>query len=393
MKSFMRLALSIAILFAIASPVFAKDDTPRFDRYQGFEGNATWDQSTDGATILTTVNLYSDLADPMVYLTYTEDYYSDTIWHSRWFEVAIDRARFDYRPGSDFTIDLNEVGVYWIQHIDFTDENQTYWDGIEGELSLHLTWDYLYPYQHKTNEHIDSFNYGRLANKSYEEYGYYRVSGMINGDTLEICDSARVGIYRYKQQIIDEQPMLAMVNETIQEKTLSYETFALWEDPATETTFPVLHLMTLSQTMPDDPRIEFIYLHCFINPENMDMSCFMFEGDFNASILSKPTLRDLTTTLHGDAFGTITFMESVGQDVTILETYEDSLHLDLTWNFTDWQRTRSNTRTIEERLRSHEMSVQASYFGSFSGDIGDFSFLDVESNVTQTESHLIYRKQ
>ena len=393
MKLFMRLVLSIAILFAIASPVFAKDDTPRFDRYQGFEGYAMWDHSTDEARITTSVQLSGDLSDNVLYLFYTEDYYSETIWDSRTFDVTIDLEKFDYTPGSDFSIDLNEVGIYWIQHIDFEDETQTYWDAYEGEFTLHMTWDYLYPSNQKVNEHITSAELGKLVNKSYLDYDYYSISGMINGESLEICDNARVGTYRYKQQVIEDHPMLAMMKEVFQEKSTSYDTFAIWEDPATDTTFPALHIMTLSQPLSEDPSIEFIYLHCFINPDNMDMSCFMFEGKFNESILTKPTLKNLTSTLHGDAFGTVTFMESVGQEVTILDSYEDSLHLDLTWNFTDWQRTRNNTRTTEEMMMSHEIRIQESYFGSFSGNVGDFSFIDVESNVSLTESHIIYRKQ
>lgn len=393
MKSFMRLVLSIAILFAIASPVFAKEDTPRFDRYQGFEAVATWDHSTDDARITTSIQIYGGLADNQVLLTYSEDYNSDTIWESRTFDTVIDLNQLGYKTGSNFTLDLNEPGYYMINHIDFEDESQTYWDGYEGELTLHLDWEYLYPYKHKVNEHITSSMLGKLVNKTVEDYDHYAVSGRVNAENLPISDNARVGTYRYKQQIIEEQPMLAMVKEVFQEKSASYDSFAIWEDPATDTSFPALHLMTLSQPMSDDPSIEFIYLHCFINPDNMDLSCFMFEGDFNESILTKPNLRDLTSTLHGDAFGTITLMESVGQDVTVLETYEGSLHLDLNWEFTDWQRTRNNTRTIEEMLKSHEIRIQESYFGAFSGNVGDFSFIDVESNVSLTESHLIYRKQ
>lgn len=392
MKSFMRLVLSIAILFAIASPVYAKDDTPRFDRYQGFEANASWDHSTDEARITTSIQIYGNLRENQVFVTYTEDYNSDTVWESRTFDTVIDVDRLGYKTGSDFTLDLNEPGYYMISHIDFEDESQTYWDGYEGELTLHLDWDYLYPYKHKINEHIASAMFGKLVNKVVEDYDHYAVSGMINNETLAISDNARVGTYRYKQQMIEEHPMVAMVKEVFQEKSVSYDSFAIWEDPATETTFPALHLMTLSQPMSDDPSIEFIYLHCFINPENMDMSCFMFEGTFNETILTKPTLSNLTSTLHGDAFGTITIMESDGQEVTINETYEGSLHLDLIWEFTDWQRTRNNTRTTEDVMKSHEISIRENFSGTFSGDVGDFHFMNVESSVSQYDSHFIYRK-
>ncbi len=393
MKLFMRLVLSIAILFAIASPVFAKDDTPRFYRDRGFLANASWDHSTDEARISTTVQLYGDPTGDRLILTYMEDYNSDTVWESRTFETVIDLNQLGIKSGSDFTLDLDETGIYSIQHIDFEDESQTFWDNYEGVLTLHLMWEYLYPYKQRIYEHITSAMVEKLVNKTVEDYDYYAVSGMINGETVATSDTSRVGIFKNKQQAIEEQPMLAMMKEVFQEKSSSYDTFAIWEDPATDTTFPALHIMTLSQPLSEDPSIEFIYLHCFINPDTLDMSCFMFEGKFNESILTKPSLRNLTSTLHGDATGTITTLETIGPDVNILESYEGILDLDLQWNFTDWQRTRSNVSMTEDTMRSHEIRIQESYFGSFSGDVGDYSFIDVESNVNQTESHIIYRKQ